>query len=150
MNFYKILFVFVFMSVVATASSASAQYEAYIREGAAMFSLPEAFVTAVIRTESNFNPVARSRVGAVGLMQLMPVTARTMGVSDRTNPHQNVLGGCRYLRLLANRYNGDFRLTVAAYNAGPGAIIRAGGQVPRHVEPYLNAVVRRFHYYNGR
>ena len=116
----------------------------------AVYGLPEAFVTAVIRTESNFNPLARSRVGAVGLMQLMPETARTMGVLDRRDPYQNIMGGCRYLRLLANRFNGDFLLTVAAYNAGPGAVIRAGGSVPSDVVPYVNAVIRRFHYYNDR
>ncbi|MCE9586534.1 lytic transglycosylase domain-containing protein [Candidatus Uhrbacteria bacterium] len=149
MNRVTYLFVFVIMLGASSASTASAQYDAYIREASVLYSLPEAFIRAVIRTESNFHPTSRSSAGAVGLMQLMPATARSMGVTDRYDPYQSIMGGCRYLRLLANRYGGNLALTLAAYNAGPGSIIRAGG-FPPSVTGYVNAVLRHYRSYAGR
>lgn len=147
MNRITYLFVFVIALGASTTSSASAQYDAYISEASQLYSLPEALIRAVIRTESNFHPTSRSSVGAVGLMQLMPATARSMGVTDRYDPYQSIMGGCRYLRLLANRYRGNLYLTLAAYNAGPGAILRAGG-VPTNVIGYVNAVTHHYRYYH--
>ena len=96
---------------------------------------------AVMAVESNFDPRAVSEKGAMGLMQLMPVTAREMFVSDPFDPAQNIEGGARYLRVLANQYAGDPLRTLAAYNAGPDAVRRAGGDVPDI--PETRAYVRR-------
>lgn len=102
--------------------SAHAQYDAYIREAADLYQIPEALIRAVIRVESNFNPECRSRVGAMGLMQLMPATAASMGVTRPFDPYQNIMGGTRFLRILVNRYEGNLALVLAAYNAGAGRV----------------------------
>ena len=91
------------------------RYDGLIDEAAKLYQLPEPFLRAVMRVESDFNPTVVSRAGAMGLMQLMPKTARSMGVSDPFDARQNILGGARYLRILANRFKGDLVLTVAAY-----------------------------------
>ena len=93
--------------------------------------------------ESNFDPRALSEKGAIGLMQLMPGTARDMYVGDAWVPEQNIEGGARYLRILANQYNGDLVKTLAAYNAGPDAVRRAGDTVPNIPETreYVRKVV---------
>jgi hypothetical protein len=103
------------------------RYDEVVREAAGYYQLPEAFVRAVIKVESDYDPSALSVAGAQGLMQLMPETAAHMLVTDSWDPRENVFGGCRYLRVLANMFNGDLDLTIAAYNAGEGAVIRAGG-----------------------
>lgn len=89
---------------------------------------------AVIQTESAYNPNATSPKGAVGLMQLMPATARRYGVADRTDVFSNLHGGARYLRYLLNLFNGDKELALAGYNAGENAVIRYGYQVPPYKE----------------
>ena len=93
-----------------------------------------ALVHAVISAESNYNTRSVSRKGAIGLMQLMPATAKRFGVIDRYNPTQNVLGGTRYLKHLMQRFNNDLRLTVAAYNAGENAVTRYGNKIPPYRE----------------
>jgi soluble lytic murein transglycosylase-like protein len=124
------------------------RYDAYIRGAAARYQLPESFVRAVIHTESRFNPRAVSRVGAMGLMQLMPSTATYLGVTQPFDPRQNIYGGCKLLRLLANRFNGDMVLVAAGYNAGAGAVLKYGG-VPPYVETraYVKSVLRRYYAY---
>jgi len=125
------------------------QYDAHIREAALLYQLPEAFIRAVVLVESNFFPDAISEAGAMGLMQLMPGTALSMGVQNAFDPRQNVLGGTRYLRLLANRFSGDLVLTIAAYNAGEGAIDRYKGVPPyRETRHYVKRVLH--HYYAFR
>ncbi|MEM9862681.1 MAG: lytic transglycosylase domain-containing protein [Myxococcota bacterium] len=125
------------------------RYDAYIAEAAALYQLPVHFIRAVVKSESNFNASVVSVDGAAGLMQLMPRTARAMGVRDAFDPRQNIFGGARYLRVLANRFDGDLVLTVAAYNAGPGAVERYRG-VPPYAE--TQRYVRRVlgHYYRLR
>lgn len=107
--------------------------EEMIREVSARYSVDPALIRAVIQTESNWNSAAVSRKGALGLMQLVPSTARQMGVNNAFDPKQNLDGGVRYLQTMLQRYNGDLDQALAAYNAGPGAVDRAGG-VPRFRE----------------
>jgi soluble lytic murein transglycosylase-like protein len=125
------------------------RYDEHIREAAQLYQLPEPFIRAIVQVESNFFPDAISEDGAMGLMQLMPETALHMGVLDAFDPRQNVLGGTRYLRVLANRFNGDLVLTVAAYNAGENAVDRYRG-VPPYAETrrYVRNVLH--HYYAFR
>lgn len=106
------------------------RYDSWIREAAGLYQLPEPFIRAVMRVESDFNHDVVSSAGAMGLMQLMPRTAAAMGVRDPFDPRQNIFGGARYLRILANKFNGDLVLTLAAYNAGEGAVIRYRGVPP--------------------
>jgi soluble lytic murein transglycosylase-like protein len=107
--------------------------EALVREAAERHRVDPALVRAVIETESNWNPGAMSRKGAVGLMQLIPTTAQRFGANDAFNPKQNVDAGVRYLKRLLERYNGNLDLALAAYNAGEGAVDRAHG-IPSYRE----------------
>lgn len=106
------------------------RYDAFIREAATLYQIPEELVRAVIKVESDYDPRAVSTAGARGLMQLMPETAQRMLVRDSFDPRENIFGGVRYLRVLANTFNGDLELTIAGYNAGEGAIVRHGGVPP--------------------
>lgn len=105
-------------------------YDAQIRAAARQHGVEEAIVRAIIHAESSFNPNALSRVGAQGLMQLMPATARRFGVSNAFDPTQNISGGVQYLSWLLKRYNGDLTLAAAGYNAGEGAVDRYKGVPP--------------------
>jgi soluble lytic murein transglycosylase-like protein len=107
--------------------------EVMIREVSARYRVDPALVRAVMETESNWNSAAVSPKGALGLMQLIPATAQQFGVSNAFDPGQNLDGGVHYLQMLLQRYNGDLDKSLAAYNAGPGAVDRAGG-IPRYQE----------------
>lgn len=106
------------------------RYDEHIRQAAGLYQIPEALVRAVIKVESDYDPRAVSTAGARGLMQLMPETAERLGVRDINDPRENIFGGVRYLRLLANMFNGDLDFTVAGYNAGENAVIQHGGIPP--------------------
>jgi soluble lytic murein transglycosylase-like protein len=108
-------------------------YRDHVRNAAEKYSLSEELLHAVMAAESGFRADAVSRKGAIGLMQLMPGTAKEMHVRDVWSPEENIYGGARYLRILANKYEGDLVKTLAAYNAGPDAVDRAGG-IPRYAE----------------
>lgn len=123
------------------------RYDTWIRQAATLYQIPEALVRAVIKAESDYDPRALSPVGATGLMQLMPETALRMQVRDIADPRENIFGGVRFLRVLANDLNGDLALTVAAYNAGEGAVRKYGG-VPPYEE--TQGYVTRVLYYYGR
>jgi soluble lytic murein transglycosylase-like protein len=96
----------------------------FLTEASRVYQLPVRLLWAVARVESAFNDRARSGVGACGLMQMMPRTAKSMGVARIYDPRQNILGGARYLRVLLNRWRGDLVLSLASYNAGPYAVER--------------------------
>jgi soluble lytic murein transglycosylase-like protein len=125
------------------SSTRTERFREHIRAAAAKYNLPEALLLAVMAVESNFDHQAVSEKGAMGLMQLMPGTAKDMYVADAWDPPQNIDGGARYLRILANQYDGDLVRTLAAYNAGPEAVRRAGGAVPNIPETreYVRKVV---------
>jgi soluble lytic murein transglycosylase-like protein len=106
------------------------RYDEWIRQAATLYQIPEQLVRAIIKCESDYDPRAVSAAGARGLMQLMPDTAERMQVRDIDDPRENIFGGTRLLRILANQFNGDLELTVAAYNAGDGAVMRFGGIPP--------------------
>ncbi|WP_286973527.1 lytic transglycosylase domain-containing protein [Pseudomonas sp.] len=131
----------------ATAMRASGeQYNALVSAAASENQLPEALIHAVISAESNYDPNALSRQGAAGLMQLMPGTARDMGVADVWDPAANIRGGARYLKSLMSLFNDDMSLALAAYNAGPGAVLKRGGVIPPYPETqrYVPTVLERF------
>jgi soluble lytic murein transglycosylase-like protein len=106
------------------------RFDEYIRQASALYQIPEPLVRAVIKVESDYDPRAVSYAGARGLMQLMPETAARMQVKDINDPRENIFGGVRYLRVLANMFNGDLELSVAGYNAGEGAVVQYGGIPP--------------------
>ena len=126
------------------------EIEAHIREVAVRYEIPPILVAAIVEAESEFNPRAVSRRGARGLMQLMPETAERMLVTDIFDPRQNIFGGVRYLRVLANLFNGDIELTLAGYNAGENAVIRHGG-IPPYPETvdYVKRVLAYYRDYRG-
>lgn len=119
-------------STTATTATSSTPFGAEIEAAAAKNGIEPALLRALVRQESGFDPAARSSAGAVGLTQLMPGTAASLGV-DPTDPVQALDGGARYLRQQLDRFGGDERLALAAYNAGPGAVARHGG-VPPYAE----------------
>jgi soluble lytic murein transglycosylase-like protein len=131
-----------------TSPERFARHEQTIREAAALYQIPVELVRAVIKVESDFDPRAVSIAGARGLMQLIPATAERMMVKDVFDPRENIFGGVRYLRVLANTFNGDIILTVAGYNAGESAIMRHGGIPPyEETRAYVVKVLAYYHRY---
>jgi soluble lytic murein transglycosylase-like protein len=117
-----------------------------IDRAAALYKIPSELVRAVILAESAGNATAISHKGAIGLMQLMPHTAGEMYVHDPVDPAQNISGGTRYLRVLANQFGGDMLLTIAAYNAGPDAVRKYGGVPPfEETRQYVKKVMAYYH-----
>ena len=120
-----------------------------IRKASQRFGVEESLIKAVIKAESNFNPQAVSSAGAAGLMQLMPATARGLGVKDSFDPEQNVMGGTRFLKDMLNRYDGDLNAALAAYNWGPGNVDKGGSYLPRETRAYLVKVKEYYSKFSG-
>jgi len=124
-------------TVMKTGSS----IEKIIERAAETYQLPSKLIKAIIRHESNFNTRAVSGAGASGLMQLMPATARGLGVTDIMDPEQNVMAGAKYLRNMLDKYKGNVKLALAAYNAGPGNVDKYGGIPPfKETQNYVRKV----------
>jgi hypothetical protein len=119
-------------------------FDSIIRQAAQTHGVSEGLIKAVMHTESGFNSNARSPVGAQGLMQLMPATARRFNVSNSFDPQQNIFGGAKYLSWLMKRFNGNTTLALAAYNAGEGNVDKYGGIPPfRETQDYVKRVTSR-------
>jgi len=138
-------------SETTTSTSGSADvtgdFSALINQAAKKYNVNPNLVQAVVKAESNFDPTAVSSAGALGLMQLMPATAAGLGVTNALDPAQNIEGGVKFLSQLLNHYNGNVRLAVAAYNAGPGAVDNYNGVPPyQETQTYVERVLG---YYNS-
>jgi soluble lytic murein transglycosylase-like protein len=116
-------------------------YEGIIREAAALYRVPASLIRSIMQAESAFDPSAVSRVGAMGLMQLMPDVAEAFGVVHPFDPRENIMAGARLLRELLDHYHGNVKLAVASYNAGPTAVAAYGGVPPfRETQGYVKRV----------
>ncbi len=135
----------------APATVPPAQLESLVGTSASAYGVDPALVKAIIANESDFNPKATSRTGAQGLMQLEPGTAAGLGVTDAYDPAQNISGGTRYIKGLLDRFHGDLRLAVAAYNAGPGAVMKYNGVPPyAETQAYVSNVLDSYEKYKSR
>jgi soluble lytic murein transglycosylase-like protein len=123
--------------------------EPIIAKASSRYGVETGLIKAVIKAESNFNPSAVSSAGARGLMQLMPGTARSLGVNDSFDPEQNVMAGTRFLRDLLDRYNGNMDSALAAYNWGPGNVDRKPEHMPRETRDYLTRVKQLYTSYSA-
>ena len=137
-------------STGADAPAAAAPYAADIQAASQKYGVPAALIEGVIQQESGFNPNAQSGAGAGGLMQLMPSTAAGLGVTNVYDPAQSIDGGTHYLRDQLDRFGGDVRLALAAYNAGPGAVATYGGVPPYpETQSYVSDVLENYARYSG-
>jgi soluble lytic murein transglycosylase-like protein len=124
------------------------RYDEYIYEAADLYQIPVSLIRAVIKTESDYDPRVVSSKGARGLMQLMPAAASDMRVDNVHDPRENILGGVRYLRILANKFDGDLVLTIAAYHSGAGKVSRYMDVPPfPRVRKYVRLVLDRYYRY---
>ncbi len=126
-------------------------YHMFILQTASHYQIDPALIKAIIMAESGYNTKAISKKGAKGLMQLMPRTAQSMGVEDIFNPHQNIAGGVQYFKQMVNRFNGDVKLALAAYNAGSRNVRNYNGVPPfKATRSYIKKVLKYYHIYKNQ
>jgi soluble lytic murein transglycosylase len=125
------------------------RYDPYIREASELYGLSYPLLKAIIKAESDFNPRAVSRKGALGLMQLMPENVKRLNISDPFDPWENIMGGARYFRQMLDRFKGKLSLSLAAYNAGPTTVERYNNQIPpyKETENYVEKVMQFYYSY---
>lgn len=121
-------------------SMKTTKYDTYFKEAAKKYNVSESLLKAIAKAESNFNPNDVSSSGAMGIMQLMPETAKSLGVKDAFDPRQNIMGGAKCIAQKLKEFNGDVSLALAAYNAGSGAVKRNGG-IPSYCKSYISKVL---------
>jgi soluble lytic murein transglycosylase-like protein len=131
-----------------TTGAEGTGYETIIDKASRTYGVDKGLIRSVIQAESGFDPNATSPKGAMGLMQLMPDTARGLGVRNAYNPEENVMGGTRFLKYLLDRYNGDVPTALAAYNWGPGNVERRTGSFPEETRGYVSKIMKSLRRYN--
>ena len=133
-----------------SGTGASSAFDAQINAAAASNGIDPALLKGLVSQESGFNPTARSGAGAVGITQLMPGTAASLGVTNPLDPGQSLQGGAKYLREQLDRFGGDEQLALAAYNAGPGAVQKYGGDPPyAETQNYVTSVMSKAAAFRG-
>ena len=131
-----------FADLLAASGGGTANLDEIFEAAARKYNIPVDLLKAVAKIESNFRPDATSPCGAMGIMQLMPDTAKALGVTDAYDPEQNIMGGAKFLRQMLDSHGGDVRLALAAYNAGPGNVAKYGGIPPfKETQTYVTRVM---------
>jgi soluble lytic murein transglycosylase-like protein len=133
------------LPVSSSGGGGEQDYAGAINEAARQWKLDPALLKAVVKQESGFNPSAVSGAGAMGLMQLMPDTARELGVNNPMDARENLMGGARYLSSMLDRFDGNLTKALAAYNAGPGAVEKYGGVPPyEETQNYVSSILAMY------
>lgn len=131
-----------FKKVLKSVLNVPEHLESYFSEASRTYGVPQKLLKAVAKAESNFNPSATSPKGAAGIMQLMPATAKSLGVADPYDARSNIMGGAKYLKENLDRYNGDVKLALAAYNAGSNNVRKYGGIPPfKETQEYVKKIM---------
>ncbi|WP_062231414.1 lytic transglycosylase domain-containing protein [Fictibacillus sp. FJAT-27399] len=137
-------------SLQLTHPSGAKDIDSILERISAKYDVNPSLIRSVIQHESGFNPLSKSPAGAMGLMQLMPETAKALGVQNPYNPEDNIEGGVKYIKQMLDHYNGDEKLALAAYNAGPGNVAKYGGIPPfQETQNYVNKVMESYQSMNA-
>ncbi len=137
--------------VAPILSYSNARFDRYIETASTAYGISIHLITSVIRVESNFNPRAVSKAGAMGLMQIMPQTLKRLALKEPFDPRKNIMAGTRYLRQLLNRFDQDLTLALAAYHAGPTTVARYNAIPPiKATQAYVKKVMKYYYMYKKR